>query len=331
MRRTWDPTVPAVIAAIVMLAGTLAATGGIGPGEWRATLGSDERSVRLDVRLAEGHSQTRISMDVAGAELAGFDAAAFGRSGAPLRLVWKRDAGSFRFEGVGGRRPGGKVRFEADASFAERWRALGLEPLSGNDALQLAIDDIRLADAEQLSLMGVRLAPGDMARLRSHGVSMNDLRAYQFAGLRPDIEAVIRLNSHGIDARYVKGMIDAGVAKDDLDGIVRLHDQGVDAEYVRGLFASRLPGLDLDDVVRLHAHGVPAEYARAVVEIGPGRRDADDVARLHDHGVSAEFVRSLVQAGRRDLSVDEVIRAESLGPEALGIAAGTPGEIPAPR
>jgi hypothetical protein len=353
MRRTWDPTIPAVLAAIIMLVGTVAATGGIPPGEWRGRLSSDRQFVRLDLRLVDGNNQTRLSTDVAATELDGFDAAAFARSGAPLRLTWKRDAGTFVFEGEGGRRAGGKVRFEPDATFAARWSALGFGPLASNDYLRLAEQNIRLDDARRLKELGYGpLDMNDLIRLGSEPDAMKWLEEMHSMGLRLEVGDVFRFRSHGVSLDYVKGVIDAGVAKDDLEGIlrlhahgvptdyvarvrssgypgvdvddlIRLHDQGVDADYVHLLVDSHLPELSLDDVIRLHAHGVPADYARAIVEIGPGRRDADDVIRLHEHGVSADFIRSLARTARRDLTVDDVIRASNRGLTSLSDPAVT--------
>ena len=311
MRTTWDPTVPAFIAAIAMLVGTVAATGGIAPGQWRGKAGSDPQSVRLDIRLAEGHSETRITTDVAAAELDGFDAEAFGRAGAPLRLAWKRDAGTFLFEGEGGRRPGGTVRFEPDPTFAERWRALGFGDIAESDYLRMAVEDVRLADAEQLKGLGVRVGLDDILRLRAHGVSTDDVRAFRSAGVLADVESVIRLKSRGIDAAYVKGMIDAGVPSDDLEGIQRLHAHGVPTEYAAQVRSSGFPDVDVDDLVRLHDQGVDSEYVRGLVESQLPGLTVDAVVRLHSHGVPADFVRSITQTSRRDVTVEEVIRAES--------------------
>jgi hypothetical protein len=342
MKRTWDPTIPAVLAAIVMLVGTVLATGGIAPGQWRAEAGSDPRSVRIHVRLAEGNSQTNLSTDVDTAQLDGFDAATFGRSGAPLKLAWKRDAGTFVLEGEGGRRPGGKVRFEPNAAFGERWHALGFGNVDEIDFLRMAVHNVRIADAErlrqlgydsvdadtlirlesepgsmesleQMQAQGLHLALDDLFRLRVHGVSMDEVRAFQSTGAPIDVDGMLRLHAHGVRADYVAQVHESGYS--DVDDLLRLHDQGVDADYVRGLVQSHLQGMTLDDVVRLHAHGVPADYARAIVETGSRQRDADDVIRLHNHGVSAEFVQSLAQAGHGDLAVDEVIRAQSQRPE----------------
>ena len=342
MKRTWDPTIPAVVAAIVMLVGTVAATGGIPPGHWRAESGSDPRSVRLDIRMAEGNRQSRISTDVPTAELVGFDAAAFSRSGAPLRLAWKHDAGTIVLEGEGGRRPGGKVHFEPDATFTERWRALGFETPGEIDLLLLAVQDIRLADAERLHEMGytsidvdafirfesehdamkqleemhalgLRLEFDDLFRLRSHGVSMADVRAYQAAGLRLDPDSLIRLRNHGIEASYAKGMIDAGVAKDDLDAILRLHAHGVPTDYVARVRATGFSDADdVDDLIRLHDQGVDSDYVRGLVQSNLTRMSLDDVVRLHAHGVPTDYVREIVavDAGR---SADDVIRLRDHG------------------
>jgi hypothetical protein len=355
MRTTWDPTVPAVLAAIVVLVGTVAATGGIPPGQWRGDLGSDSQSVRLDVRLAEGRSRTRISTDVATAELDGFDAAAFRRAGAPLRLAWKRDAGTFVFEGEGGRRPGGKVHFEPDAAFRERWRALGFETLAESDFLRMAVDNVRLADAErlhelgygpidadtlvrlesepgsmkwieQMHAAGLRLELDDLFRLRSHGVTMDEVRAYQSAGVPLDIESLLRLHDHGIDPAYVKGLFDAGVANDDFDGIVRLHAHGVAPDYVSRLRSSGYSGFGVEEILRLHDQGVDPEYVRGLVASRLPGLSLDDIVRLHAHGVPADYVRAVVESGPGGRDADDVIRLHSHGVTANVARARAPAD-----
>jgi hypothetical protein len=341
MRRSWDPTFPTVVAAIVMLAGTLAATGGLSPGQWRGKLGSDPRSVRLELRLAEGVRQTSLSTDVPASELDGFDPAAFRSSGAPLRLTWKRDAGTFVLEGQGGRHAGGNVRFEPNAAFEDRWRELGFGTLENGDLLRMAIHGVHLADAERLKgmgytpvdtdtlirlgsepgsvkwleeahAMGLRLEIEDLFRLHSHGVSMSDVRAFETAGIPFDVDNLIRLESHGVDAAYVKGMIDAGVGNDDLEGILRLHAHGVPTEYVAKVRSSGYSELDVDDIVRLHDQGVDSGYVRGLVESRLTGMTLDDIVRLHAHGVPADYVRAIVaiDAGR---DADDVLRLHGHG------------------
>jgi hypothetical protein len=314
MKTTWDPTIPAILAGIVMLVGTVAATGGIPPGEWRGEFASDPRAVRLDIRPAAGISRIRLVMDVPTAQLDGFDAATFRRAGAPLRLAWKRDPGTFVLEGEGGRRPGGKVRFEPDAAFGERWRSLGFGALDDIDSLRMAVQGVRMADALRLHELGYDAVDADtMIRLAFEPGSMESIQELHAQGLHLALDDLFRLRAHGVPADYVAQVHASGYS--DVRDLIRLHDQGVDADYVRGLVEANLPGLTLDDIVRLHAHGVPADYARAIAETGSRRRGADDVIRLHNHGVSAEFVQSLAQAGRGDLAVDDVIRAQTQRPE----------------
>jgi len=342
MKRNWDPTIPALIAAIVMLVGTVAATGGIVPGQWLAEIGSDPRSIRLDLRLAETHGQSRLTTDVATAELDGFDASTFSRTGAPLRLVWKHDVGSFVLEGKGGRRPGGNVHFEPNPAFAERWRALGFATPREIDLLRMVLHNVRLADAERLhelgyggvdvdtfirfesepdamkwleemNALGLRLELDELFRLRSHGVNMADVRALQVAGARFDVDGLIRLSSHGIDATYVKGVIDAGVDNNDLDGIVRLHAHGVPSDYVARVRATGFSDVDVDDLIRLHDQGVDSDYVKGLVESQLPRMTLDDIVRLHAHGVPADYARAIVAIGSRRRNTDDVIRLHNHG------------------
>lgn len=211
MRRSWDPTFLAVIVAALMVAGTVAATGGMAPGEWRAKLDAPLNSVRVELRLAEENWQTRVSTDIPAGELEGFDAAAFGRSGAPLRLSWKRDPGTFFFEGEGGRRPNGKIRFEPDAAFAERWRSLGLEEPSVSDRIGMAVHGVRLADVERLHELGIRdLASGSVTRLAHEPDAMRWIEELHELGVQPRLEDVFRLRAHGVPAEYAAELRSSG-------------------------------------------------------------------------------------------------------------------------
>jgi len=342
MRRTWDPTVLAMLFAVAMLVGTVAATGGLGPGQWRGDLAADQGSVRLDIRLDKGNRHMRLGTDVPSGEIEGFDAAAFARSEAPLHLSWKRDAGTLVFDGKGGRRAGGKVRFEPDATFGERWRALGFEALAEGDALRMMVHEVRLADAERLHALGYAdidvdalirlgqepdamkqleemLAQGlhpeidDFFRLRAYGVGAEEVRGFTSAGLRSGADDLIRLRSQGIDAEFVKGMIVAGVGADDLDGIIRLHAHGVSTDYATKIRSSGFSEVGVNDIIQLHDQGIDSDFVRGLVESHLPGMALDDIVRLHAHGVPTDYVRAVVEIGPGSRDADDVIRLHDHG------------------
>jgi hypothetical protein len=342
MRRTWDPTVLAVVLAVVMLVGAVSATGGLGPGEWRAKRYAGGASIRLDLRPPVNQGQVRIAMDLATSELEGFDAATFDRRGAPLHFRWKRDAGTLVFEGEGGRGPRGSFRLDPDPRFVEAWRALGATDPDPADLIHMATAGVRLGDLERLLALGyrdvaastmVRLAhePGSMQwieelhalgvqsridevlRLRAHGVRPDDVRAFKDAGVGAGIEDIIRLRNRGIEASYVKGMIAAGIVAEDLEGILRLHAHGVSVEYTTSIRGSGLPEAAVEEIIRLRNHGVEPNYVRGLIESRLPDPSIEDIVRLHAHGVHTDYVQAAVETGGGERDVEDVIRLHNHG------------------
>jgi hypothetical protein len=342
MRRTWDPTVPVIILASAMVASVLLATGGLPPGAWRATLAANGASVRLEMRLVAPGSETRFSTDVPVTELTGFDEATLTKSGSPVRLVWKHDAGQFVLEGEGGRHPNGIVRFEPTAAFRESWLELGLEPLTDRDLLKMAIAGVRLSDVRRLKEGGVEdltvrgvielaydadlmrwvtelqaqqtpVRLRDVFRLRNHGVAPETYRDYVKSGLAADVEEIVRLSSHGVEPGYVAAVLRAGIGATDLEGIRKLHDHGVSPDYVAGIRASGLKDSGVDEIVRLHNHGIDVDYVRGVIASGVAELTLDGVVRLHAHGVETDYARAVAEFGPGERAVDDAIRLHSSG------------------
>lgn len=340
--RNWDPTVPVILLACAMVGGVLAATGGLGPGEWRGMLSTSGQSVRVEMRVEEAGAHVRIGTYLPVGELEGFDAATFSTSGAPVRIAWKRDPGAFVLEGTGGRRASGVVRFEPSASFREAWRGLGLDEVGDADLEMMALSNVRLADVQTLKQSGVddldasgviRLADDpdamrwvaalsgrgtplhlrDVFHLRDHGVAPERYREYQAAGVDADIEQIVRLHDRGIEPEYVAALIGDGLAANDLEGITRLHDHGVPTEYVAGIGASGHSDAGVEGVLRLHDQGVDVDYVRGAVSSGLAETTLEGIVRLHAHGVPVEYLRAVAEHGPGDRAVDDAIRLHDSG------------------
>ena len=340
--RGWDPTIPAMITAGVMVVGVFAATGGLTPGGWKGTLSADKKSIRLEMRLGSRNSETRIGTDVLASELEGFDAAAFSSSGTPLHLVWKKDAGSFALEGTGGRHPGGSARFEPSEAFRKSWRDLGLGAVDDGDLLMMTINGVRLADVQALNAEGVegldargvieltqdpdamhwvaelkgRGSPvrlDEIYLLRNHGVRPETYRGYERAGLVADVEQMVRLHDHGVDPDYVKPTIAAGIDAHDVEGILRLHDHGVPPEYTAGIKTSGLAQTEVEDVIRLHDQGIDTDYVRDLAASNLTRLDLEGIVRLHAHGVDVDYVKIVAEFGPGERGVEDAIRLHDSG------------------
>ena len=313
MRRTWDPTFLAVLLATAMLVGTVLATGGIAPGEWRGRLEASGERLRLELRPAIGPGSFRWSFTIDPGKIAGFDAASFERDGAPLELRFAREAGTFLLTGEGGRRPRGPLRFEPGPEFVERWRALGFEPPTEMDLMRLAVDDVSIDDAVAVHGLGYRsVGASDLLRMSAHGISIEWLTEIQALGERPDLDDVVRLHAHGVSAEEAQalGRLGLRIATND---ILRLHDHGIRPEYVGDMIEAGVDGDKVDDVVRLHARGISPDYVAGLRASGMRDVPLEDVLRLHDHGVAADYVRGMVDSGFDDLAAGEIVRLQAHG------------------
>ena len=325
-----------------MVAGVLAATGGLGPGEWRATHAPGRPTVRLEMRLDDGGSQVRYTTDLPAAELDGFDAATFSTAGAPLRLSWKRDAGSFVLEGKGGRRASGAVRFEPSAPFRESWSALGLPPVDDHDLFTMALAGVRLTDLQRLKASGIddldargviELASDPDAMrfvtelqgrgtpirlrevflLRNHGLGPETFHEYAQSGLDAGTEEIVRLHDRGVDPDYVASVLRSGVGARELEAIERLHDHGVPTEYVAGIRTSGLGDIGADAVIRLHDQGIDVDYVHGIVDSKLSGGDIEGIVRLHAHGVPVEYARAVAEYGPGDRAAEDAIRLHDTG------------------
>jgi hypothetical protein len=227
---TWNPTLPAVLLAASMLIGAMAATGGLGPGEWRATGGGDGLAVRLELRHAAESGGLRLSFEADPVELEGLDRAALDRRGAPLRFAWKRDAGTFAFTGEGGRRPRGTFRFEAEPAFAARWQALGFVPLAADDPIRMAALGVRLADVERLGEMGVLGADADLLiRIVVHSIPVDWVAEIRQLEHPPDLDDMVRLHAHGVTPALVRALRAAGHRDLTVDDLIHAQSHGLEA------------------------------------------------------------------------------------------------------
>ena len=95
----------------------------------------------------------------------------------------------------------------------------------------------------------------------------------------------------------------------DVDQLVAMRVHGVNAAYVRGLAEAnaRLRRLNVDQLVAMRIHGVSTEYVRAMAAAGYPDLNADTLVAMRIHGVSAADARRAARARGRRPSADELI------------------------
>jgi len=110
-------------------------------------------------------------------------------------------------------------------------------------------------------------------------------------------------------AQAAEGAQAAARVRVDVDELVAMRIHGVNAAYIRGLAEanSRLRRLNADQLVAMRIHGVSPEYVRAMAAAGYPDLGADALVAMRIHGVSAASARRAAQARGRRPSAEELI------------------------
>jgi beta-lactamase regulating signal transducer with metallopeptidase domain len=122
------------------------------------------------------------------------------------------------------------------------------------------------------------------------------------------VDEIIALNDHGVNARYVKDMLSAGLGVPGVPDLIRLHDHSVEPEFVKSMVGSGLVGdLDFESVIRLRENDARGDDMRRIRALGFGPYSAGEVIRLRQNGVDAETFAALKEAGADRSGVADAI------------------------
>ncbi len=211
------------------------------------------------------------------------------------------------------------------------------------------------------------LSSGDLASLRTHGVTPEFLREIAALGYKKEsVGDLVALRIHGVTPDYISRMT-ALVGRQSLDELVSLRIHGVTPEYVERFHAAGYPQISADNLLSLRIHGVDPDTAGDWEKMGFRKPGLDEIvsARIHGvtpdfaremktlefaadldmlvssriHGVTPDFVRALHSLGYTKLSADEAVscRIHGVTPEfvreiqALGYASPSLDELAALR
>jgi len=123
------------------------------------------------------------------------------------------------------------------------------------------------------------------------------------------LDKIVELREHGVGAKYISSLHQAGYKGFSLDRALELRDHGVTAEYITEIKKLGYPNLTLEKAEELRDHGVSANYIESLHKMGYTDVTVDRAEGLRDHGVSADFISSMQKMGYKDITLD---RAENL-------------------
>jgi beta-lactamase regulating signal transducer with metallopeptidase domain len=163
------------------------------------------------------------------------------------------------------------------------------------------------------------LSRGDLASLRSHGVTPEYLR--EIAGLgykRASVGDLVALRIHGVTPEYISRMT-ALVGRQSLDGLVSLRIHGVTPEFVERFQAAGYPRISADTLLSLRIHGVDPDAAAAWEQLGFEKPGPDALVSARIHGATPEFARAMKTLGlEADLDTLVSLRIHGVTPEFVG-------------
>ena len=122
------------------------------------------------------------------------------------------------------------------------------------------------------------------------------------------VDEIIALKDHGVEPRYVKGMLGAGLGVPSVQQLIQLKDHGVQPDFVASMVASRLVSdLDFKSIIRLRENDARGDDMGNVRALGFGPFTADEVIQLRQHGVEAATFEALKEAGADRAGVSDAI------------------------
>ena len=170
----------------------------------------------------------------------------------------------------------------------------------------------------------------ELVSLRVHGVSPDEIAAFQKKFGKVSLEQSVELTIHGVTPAWLDGITAAGIARPSVDQALAMRIHGVTPEFLRSFREAGFASIDADRAVALRIHGVEPAFAREMRSLGFTDAGLEELTSFRIHGVTAAFVRDVRAAGLEKLSADDAtsLRIHGVTPEfvremrSLGVALG---------
>ena len=328
--KSWDSLFRESAARLIR-----AAAGALGlaqdglPGTWEIRPTKIDGTVHLRLTELNSSSGTNVPID----QLQGLSGAQLTGPGGPAQFQLRRDAGTFKFEGVLRSGVGaGTFSFAPDPNFPVELAKRGFTRPTAAEQYQMARHDVGLAFVDELNKQGyAKPETSELVRAGQHGVQLTYLREMGALGYRlGSLAPLIELRDHGVTPDYVRELADQGYKGLAADELRRARDHGISPDYVRGMRDAGHGSLAMDQLINARDHGVTPDYVRELGEAGYRKLPLDQAIRVRDHGVTPDYAREMRQLGH-DVALDDLVRARDHGidvPFAREMAALGYGSLP---
>jgi hypothetical protein len=160
-----------------------------------------------------------------------------------------------------------------------------------------------------------KLSVDEMIALKEHGVEPRYVKDMLAAGLGvPSVEEVIRLRDHGVEPAFVASMVTSGLVSGlDFANVIDLRANdahGDDMSRIRALGFGPFPA---SEVIRLRQHDAGAASFAALKEAGAVRAGAADAIAFREYDVTVDRIRDMKQQGFKNLSLEQILKLRRSG------------------
>jgi beta-lactamase regulating signal transducer with metallopeptidase domain len=279
-------------------------------GEWEGRYKRSRNRLQLSMFTYDGHTQMSFPVEVA--ELDGLTENDITGDFKDIRFEYRRDPGTFVFEGeIGRRQGGGDFEFVPNEDYVEKMVDLGFREskLDNWGLFSLAVHEVNFDYVtEMLELVADRITIDDLVSMSIHDVDPDYVRQFKELGYEDlDADDLVSFSIHDVDPEFVVECQQLGYDWISPDKLVELSIHDVDLDFITELAELGLDDMPLDDLVSFSIHDVDPEFIKECHNLGYTHLDTDDLVSMAIHDVDADYIRDLIDLGLTDIPLDDLV------------------------
>jgi beta-lactamase regulating signal transducer with metallopeptidase domain len=160
-----------------------------------------------------------------------------------------------------------------------------------------------------------KLSVDEIITLKDHGVEPRYVRDMLAAGLGvPSVPELVRLRDHDVQPDFVASVVRSGLVRDlDFATVILLRENDVRGDDMGRIRALRFGPYSSSEVIRLRQNGVDAATFAALKEAGADRAGVADAIAFRQYDVTVDRIRDMKRQGFDSLSAEQILKLRRAG------------------